>query len=127
MVYGEALVPDGRAVWDDECLAPRPREAYDETKPAAEALVARSAVPAVTLRIARGFPGPLEILARHRTASTTASRSSTSRPQRRSLSPVAPLPGHRRRLHSASMAPFPSVGGELGVPIPNRKPPVRHW
>jgi UDP-glucose 4-epimerase len=65
-VYGDALVPDGRAVWVDECLAPRPRDVYDETKLAAEALVARSAVPAVTLRIARCFPEPLETLARHR-------------------------------------------------------------
>jgi nucleoside-diphosphate-sugar epimerase len=65
-VYGHALVPDGRAVWVDEHLAPRPRDVYDETKLAAEALVASSPVPAVTLRIARCFPEPLEILARHR-------------------------------------------------------------
>ena len=65
-VYGDALVPDGRAVWVDECLTPRPRDVYDETKLAAEALVARSAVPAVILRIARCFPEPLETLARHR-------------------------------------------------------------
>ena len=65
-VYGDALVPDGRAVWVDERLTPRPRDIYDETKLAAEALTARSAVPAVTLRIARCFPEPLEMLARHR-------------------------------------------------------------
>lgn len=65
-VYGHALVPDGRAVWVDERLTPRPRDVYDETKLAAEALVARSAVPAVSLRIARCFPEPLETLARHR-------------------------------------------------------------
>jgi nucleoside-diphosphate-sugar epimerase len=65
-VYGDALVPGGRAVWVDESLPPRPRDIYDETKLAAEALVARSAIPAVTLRIARCFPEPLETLARHR-------------------------------------------------------------
>lgn len=65
-VYGDALVPDGRAVWVDECLTPRPRDVYDETKLAAEALVTSSAVPAVILRIARCFPEPLEALARHR-------------------------------------------------------------
>jgi nucleoside-diphosphate-sugar epimerase len=65
-VYGHALVPDGRAVWVDERVTPRPRDIYDETKLAAEALVAMSAVPAVTLRIARCFPEPLEALARHR-------------------------------------------------------------
>jgi UDP-glucose 4-epimerase len=65
-VYGNALVPASRAVWVDECLPPRPRDVYDETKLAAEALVARSAVPSVTLRIARCFPEPLETLARHR-------------------------------------------------------------
>jgi nucleoside-diphosphate-sugar epimerase len=65
-VYGDALMPGGRAVWVDESLPPRPRDIYDETKLAAEALVARSAIPAVTLRIARCFPEPLETLARHR-------------------------------------------------------------
>ena len=65
-VYGDALVPDGHAVWVDERLTPRPRDIYDETKLAAEALAARSAVPAVTLRIARCFREPLEVLARHR-------------------------------------------------------------
>lgn len=65
-VYGGALVPAGRAVWVDECLPPRPRDVYDETKLAAEALIASSAIPAVILRIARCFPEPLETLARHR-------------------------------------------------------------
>ena len=65
-VYGHALVPAGRAVWADESLTPQPRDVYDQTKLAAEALVTGSAVPAVILRIARCFPEPPEILARHR-------------------------------------------------------------
>ncbi|MHB8506190.1 MAG: NAD-dependent epimerase/dehydratase family protein [Acidimicrobiales bacterium] len=65
-VYGHALVPSGRAVWVDESLTPLPRDIYDATKLAAETLVARSKVSAVTLRIARCFPEPLETLARHR-------------------------------------------------------------
>lgn len=65
-VYGHALVPADRAVWVDESLPPRPRDVYDQTKLAAEVLVARAAVPGVTLRIARCFPEPLETLARYR-------------------------------------------------------------
>ncbi|MFD0523911.1 NAD-dependent epimerase/dehydratase family protein [Paractinoplanes durhamensis] len=62
-VYGHALVPVDRAVWVDESLRPRPRDIYDETKLAAEQLVAAGAVPAVTLRIARCFPEPPPVLA----------------------------------------------------------------
>jgi UDP-glucose 4-epimerase len=64
-VYGHALVPDGRAVWVDEKLEPRPRDIYDETKLAAERLVASAATPSVTLRIARCFPEPPPVLATH--------------------------------------------------------------
>jgi nucleoside-diphosphate-sugar epimerase len=64
-VYGHALVPVDRAVWVDEDLVPRPRDVYDETKRAAEQLVAAGPVPSVTLRIARCFPEPLPVLARH--------------------------------------------------------------
>ncbi|MET9221441.1 NAD(P)-dependent oxidoreductase [Streptomyces sp. NPDC003300] len=64
-VYGHALVPADRAVWVDEHLTPLPRDIYDETKLAAERLVAASGVSAVTLRIARCFPEPLPVLARH--------------------------------------------------------------
>ncbi|MFJ4408955.1 NAD-dependent epimerase/dehydratase family protein [Streptomyces sp. NPDC088910] len=64
-VYGHALVPADRAVWVDEHLTPLPRDIYDETKLAAERLVAACGVSAVTLRIARCFPEPLPVRARH--------------------------------------------------------------
>ncbi|MFJ2633228.1 NAD-dependent epimerase/dehydratase family protein [Streptomyces sp. NPDC087422] len=64
-VYGHALVPADRAVWVDEHLTPLPRDVYDETKLAAERLVAACGVSAVTLRIARCFPEPLPVRARH--------------------------------------------------------------
>ncbi|MBH1934236.1 NAD(P)-dependent oxidoreductase [Streptomyces sp. AV19] len=64
-VYGHALVPTDRAVWVDERLKPLPRDIYDETKLAAEELVAACGVPYVTLRIARCFPEPLPVRARH--------------------------------------------------------------
>ncbi|WP_235468782.1 NAD-dependent epimerase/dehydratase family protein [Streptomyces platensis] len=64
-VYGHALVPTDRAVWVDEQLTPLPRDIYDETKLAAEDLVEASSVSSVTLRIARCFPEPLPVLARH--------------------------------------------------------------
>jgi dTDP-4-dehydrorhamnose reductase len=62
-VYGDALVPTDRAVWVDEDLLPRPRDIYDETKLAAEQLVAAGAITSTTLRIARCFPEPLPVLA----------------------------------------------------------------
>ncbi|MEU8240812.1 NAD(P)-dependent oxidoreductase [Actinoplanes missouriensis] len=64
-VYGHALVPVDRTVWVDETLRPQPRDIYDETKLAAERLVAASPVSAVTLRIARCFPQPLPLQAVH--------------------------------------------------------------
>ncbi|WUM82134.1 NAD-dependent epimerase/dehydratase family protein [Streptomyces sp. NBC_00328] len=64
-VYGHALVPTDRAVWVDERLMPLPRDIYDETKLAAEDLVAACGVSSVTLRIARCFPEPLPVRARH--------------------------------------------------------------
>ncbi|MFJ6298119.1 NAD-dependent epimerase/dehydratase family protein [Streptomyces griseoviridis] len=64
-VYGHALVPVDRTVWVDEQLAPLPRDIYDETKLAAEELVAACSLPSVTLRIARCFPEPLPVLASH--------------------------------------------------------------
>ncbi|GAA1654223.1 NAD-dependent epimerase/dehydratase family protein [Actinoplanes couchii] len=64
-VYGHALVPADRAVWVDELLTPRPRDVYDETKLAAEQLVADSGTDAITLRIARCFPEPPQVLATH--------------------------------------------------------------
>ncbi|MCU7722637.1 NAD(P)-dependent oxidoreductase [Actinoplanes sp. KI2] len=62
-VYGSALVPTDRAVWVDEELPPQPRDIYDETKLAAERLVASSPITSAALRIARCFPEPLPVLA----------------------------------------------------------------
>jgi UDP-glucose 4-epimerase len=62
-VYGNALVPTDRAVWVDEQLPPQPRDIYDETKLAAERLVASGLMSCATLRIARCFPEPLPVLA----------------------------------------------------------------
>jgi nucleoside-diphosphate-sugar epimerase len=65
-VYGHSLVPTDRSVWVNEGLNPRPRDIYDETKLAAEALVEASPHPSVVLRVARCFPEPLPLLARYR-------------------------------------------------------------
>ncbi|WP_433367045.1 NAD-dependent epimerase/dehydratase family protein [Actinoplanes sp. CA-142083] len=62
-VYGNALVPTDRAVWVHEGLLPDPRDIYDETKLAAEQLVASAPVTSVALRIARCFPEPPPVLA----------------------------------------------------------------
>ncbi|MEU4221617.1 NAD(P)-dependent oxidoreductase [Actinoplanes sp. NPDC026623] len=62
-VYGHALVPADRAVWVDEDLPPQPRDIYDETKSAAERLVAAGPMTSAILRIARCFPEPLPVLA----------------------------------------------------------------
>jgi len=69
-VYGAAMVPAGRAVWVDEDLVPQPRDIYDTTKLAAEALV-RAAAPgfargAAILRIGRCFREPAPVRAAHR-------------------------------------------------------------
>jgi UDP-glucose 4-epimerase len=67
-VYGHSLVPtDGAAVWVTEDLPCRPRDVYDETKLAAERLVlGATGMTTVCLRIARCFPEPPPLLARHR-------------------------------------------------------------
>ncbi|MFJ9691141.1 NAD-dependent epimerase/dehydratase family protein [Kitasatospora sp. NPDC101183] len=68
-VYGHSLVPaDGSAVWVTEETPCRPRDVYDETKLAAERLVLDAAgrMGTVCLRIARCFPEPPAVLARHR-------------------------------------------------------------
>lgn len=66
-VYGHALVPDDRAVWVDESLPAEPRDIYDETKFAAEALVqADQPFSAIVLRIARCFPESPAVAAAHR-------------------------------------------------------------
>jgi UDP-glucose 4-epimerase len=64
-VYGHALIPTDQAVWVDEGLEPRPRDIYDETKLAAEQLVASAVPSSAILRIARCFPEPPPVLATH--------------------------------------------------------------
>ncbi|HZF96311.1 MAG TPA: NAD(P)-dependent oxidoreductase [Allosphingosinicella sp.] len=66
-VFGHALVPaNGRAAWIDEDVEPDPRDIYDETKLAAEALVRAAGLPSAILRISRCFPEPLRDMALHR-------------------------------------------------------------
>ncbi|MFI0968001.1 NAD-dependent epimerase/dehydratase family protein [Streptomyces sp. NPDC021080] len=67
-VYGHALEPRNEAVWVTEDVTCRPRDIYDETKLAAERLVlsARGSMSTVCLRIARCFPEPPAVRARHR-------------------------------------------------------------
>jgi UDP-glucose 4-epimerase len=69
-VYGAALVPTDRAVWVTEDLTPQPRDIYDITKLAAEALCKHFAeaqgLPVICLRTARFFPEPPELLAQYR-------------------------------------------------------------
>lgn len=69
-VYGHALVPKDRAVWVTEDLTPQPRDIYDITKLAAEALCKHFAetqgLPVICLRTSRFFPEPPELLALYR-------------------------------------------------------------
>ena len=66
-VYGHALEPaDGLAAWIDERTEPRPRDIYDETKLAAEALVRAAGLAGAVLRMSRCFPEPLPDMAVHR-------------------------------------------------------------
>lgn len=69
-VYGHALVPKDRAVWVTEDLTPQPRDIYDITKLAAEALCKHFAetqgLPVICLRTSRFFPEPSELLALYR-------------------------------------------------------------
>lgn len=65
-VYGHALVPSRAAVWVDETLPPQPRDIYDDTKLAAEALVRRAGLRGAILRMSRSFPEPASQLAQYR-------------------------------------------------------------
>jgi nucleoside-diphosphate-sugar epimerase len=66
-VYGHALEPaGGRAAWIDEETQPRPRDVYDETKLAAEALVRASGLGGAILRMSRCFPEPAPLMAAYR-------------------------------------------------------------
>lgn len=68
-LYGEAMLPRGAAVWVTEALTPRPRDAYDETKLAAEEAcreAARAGLPCVALRMSRCFPEEPRLIAVYR-------------------------------------------------------------
>jgi UDP-glucose 4-epimerase len=70
-VYGFALVPgDDQAIWVTEDLVPRPRDIYDITKLAAEALCRHFAqaqgLPVICLRTSRFFAETAEAVARYR-------------------------------------------------------------
>lgn len=67
-LYGHALRPNGAAAWVDEQLEPRPRDIYDETKLAAEQLVASAAgsMTVTSLRMSRCFPEPADRMAIYR-------------------------------------------------------------
>jgi UDP-glucose 4-epimerase len=69
-LYGDALLPtDGGAVWVTESLPPRPRDAYDETKLAAEEAcrdAARAGLSCVSLRMSRCFPEEARLVAIYR-------------------------------------------------------------
>lgn len=67
-LYGHALEPDGRAVWVEEDLEPRPRDIYDETKLEAERLVASAggSMTVTSLRMSRCFPEAADVMAWYR-------------------------------------------------------------
>ncbi len=68
-VYGAAMQATDRAVWVTELLAPEPRDIYDETKLAAEALCARAhdaGLPTIALRVSRCFPESPRLMAIYR-------------------------------------------------------------
>lgn len=69
-VYGHALVPDGGARWVTEELTPLPRDVYDETKLAAEALVSAAGgdggMTCTILRMSRSFPEAAHLVATYR-------------------------------------------------------------
>ena len=69
-VYGDAMKSDRAAVWITESVEPHPRDVYDETKLAAEALCREASEPdglrCVVLRMSRCFPEPPELMAIYR-------------------------------------------------------------
>jgi len=69
-IYGSALIPQDHAVWVTEDLTPQPRDIYDITKLAAEALCKHFAeaqgLPAICLRTSRFFQESPEQLACYR-------------------------------------------------------------
>lgn len=69
-IYGQALVNPAQAVWVDEELPPQPRDIYDITKQAAEALCrdffAKEGLEATVLRVGRFLPESPNLAANHR-------------------------------------------------------------
>jgi len=69
-VYGNALAPQGAARWVTEEITPLPRDVYDETKLAAEALVRAAAtdggMTCTILRMSRSFPEDAHRVATYR-------------------------------------------------------------
>ncbi|MEM9303622.1 MAG: NAD(P)-dependent oxidoreductase [Pseudomonadota bacterium] len=67
-IYGDALAEERRASWIDESVEPRPRDIYDETKQAAEALclAVGNAMAVTSLRMSRCFPESPELMAAYR-------------------------------------------------------------
>ena len=64
-VYGRALEPVDRAIWVDEQFEVAPRDIYDETKLAAEALVASAGFSTTVLRVAHYFAEAPHLTALH--------------------------------------------------------------
>ncbi|HEU0224789.1 MAG TPA: NAD(P)-dependent oxidoreductase [Steroidobacteraceae bacterium] len=68
-LYGDAMLPQGAAVWVTEELAPRPRDVYDETKLAAEEAcreASHAGLACVALRMSRCFPEHPRLVATYR-------------------------------------------------------------
>ncbi|SHJ22736.1 Nucleoside-diphosphate-sugar epimerase [Hymenobacter daecheongensis DSM 21074] len=69
-IYGQAMVHPTQAVWVDEDLRPEPRDIYDITKQAAEALCqdffVQEGLETVVLRVGRFLPEPANLAANHR-------------------------------------------------------------
>lgn len=68
-VYGDALVKPDQAVWVTEELQPQPRDTYDRTKLAAEALCKEASelgLSCITLRMSRCFPEDPRLMAIYR-------------------------------------------------------------
>ncbi|WP_375416416.1 NAD-dependent epimerase/dehydratase family protein [uncultured Hymenobacter sp.] len=69
-IYGQAMVHPEQAVWVEETLRPEPRDIYDITKQAAEALCrdffGQEGLETVVLRVSRFLPEPPNLAANNR-------------------------------------------------------------
>ena len=69
-IYGQAMVHPTEAVWVTEELVPQPRDIYDITKQAAEALCQdffeKEGLETTVLRVGRFLPEPANLAANHR-------------------------------------------------------------